>query len=71
MPRWWRPSGDARVPLLTASVAVDEFERLAPRLAQGADGPVLDGLVEVASWGRPKDVRGMRERLVAKYGAAG
>jgi hypothetical protein len=27
---------DARVPLLTASVAVDEFERLAPRLAQGA-----------------------------------
>jgi hypothetical protein len=32
---------------------------------------VLDGLVEVASWGRPKEVRGLRERLVAKYGAPG
>lgn len=62
---------DARVPLLTAAVVVEEFERLAPRLAEGADAPVLDGLVEVASWGRPRDVRGLRERLVARYGAAG
>ena len=62
---------EARVPLVTAAVVVEEFERLSPRLADGADGPVLDGLVEVASWGRPKDVRGLRERLVAKYGAAG
>ena len=36
---------DARVPLVTASVVVDEFDRLAPRLADGAEGPVLDGLV--------------------------
>ena len=62
---------EARVPLVTAAVVVEEFERLAPRLADGADGPVLAGLVEVASWGRPKDVRGLRERLVAKYGAHG
>ncbi len=62
---------EARVPLVTAAVVVEEFERLAPRLADGAEGPVLGGLVDVASWGRPKDVRGLRDRLVAKYGAAG
>jgi hypothetical protein len=62
---------EARVPLVTASVVVDELERLSPRLVDGAEGPVLAGLVEVASWGRPKDVRGLRERLVARYGAAG
>ncbi len=62
---------EARVPLVTAAVVVEEFERLAPRLADGAEGPVLGGLVDVASWGRPKDVRGIRDRLVAKYGAAG
>ena len=62
---------EARVPLVTAAVAVEEFDRLAPRLAVGAEGPVLAGLVDVASWGRPKDVRGIRERLVAKYGAVG
>ncbi|TPG19159.1 HNH endonuclease signature motif containing protein [Pedococcus bigeumensis] len=61
----------ARVPLVTAAVVVEEFERLGPRLAEGAEGPVLDGLIDVASWGRPKDVRGLRDRLVAKYGAAG
>jgi hypothetical protein len=61
----------ARVPLVTAAVVVEEFERLAPRLAEGADGPVMAGLVEVASWGRAKDVRGLRERLVARFGAAG
>ena len=62
---------EARVPLVTAAVVVDEFERLAPRLADGAGVPVLDGLIDVASWGRPKDVRGIRDRLVAKYGATG
>ena len=62
---------ETRVPLVTAAVVVDEFERLSPRLAQGAEGPVLDGLIDVASWGRPKDVRGLRDRLVAKYGALG
>ncbi|MEO6411356.1 MAG: DUF222 domain-containing protein [Pedococcus sp.] len=62
---------DARVPLVTAAVVVEEFERLIPRLADGAEGPVLDGLIDVASWGRPKDVRGIRDRLVATYGAAG
>lgn len=62
---------EARVPLVTAATVVEEFQRLAPRLAEGADGAVMDGLVEVASWGRPKDVRGIRERLVAKYGASG
>ena len=62
---------EARVPLVTAVVVVEEFDRLAPRLAPGADGPVMGGLVDVASWGRPKDVRGLRERLVAKHGAAG
>ena len=62
---------EARVPLVTAAVVVEEFDRLAPRLADGAEGPVLAGLVDVASWGRPKDVRGIRERLVAKYGATG
>lgn len=62
---------DARVPLVTAATVVEELDRLAPRLAEGAEGPVLAGLVHVASWGRPKDVRGIRERLVAKYGAVG
>ena len=62
---------EARVPLLTATVVLDEFERLSPRLASGAAGPVLDGLIDVASWGRPKDVRGLRDRLVARYGALG
>jgi hypothetical protein len=62
---------EARVPLVTAAVVIEEFERLAPRLADGAEGPVLAALVEVASWGRPRDVRGIRERLVARYGAAG
>ena len=62
---------EARVPLVTAAVVVEELERLSPRLAQGAEGPVLDGLIDVASWGRPRDVRGIRDRLVAKYGATG
>lgn len=62
---------EARVPLTTATVVVEEFERLSHRLAPGAESPVIDGLVEVASWGRPKDVRGIRERLVARYGADG
>ncbi len=59
------------MPLVTAAVVVEEFERLAPRLAEGAEGPVLEWLVDVASWGRPKDVRGLRDRLVARYGAHG
>ena len=62
---------EVRVPLVTATVVVDEFERLSPRLVDGAAGPVLDGLIAVASWGRPKDVRGIRDRLVARYGALG
>lgn len=62
---------EARVPLLTAVVVVEEFERLAHRLAPGAEGPVMEAFVEVASWGRPKDVRGIRQRLIAKYGADG
>ena len=62
---------ETRVPLVAAAVVVDEFERLGPRLADGAEGPVLEGLIDVASWGRPKDVRGIRDRLVAKYGALG
>jgi hypothetical protein len=62
---------EARVPLVTAAVVVEEFERLGPRLAEGAEGPALDGLIDVASWGRPKDVRGIRERLVVRYGATG
>ncbi|SDP22747.1 protein of unknown function [Pedococcus dokdonensis] len=60
-----------RVPLVTAQVVVEELDRLAPRLADGAEPAVLAGLVEVASWGRPKDVRGLRERLVARYGQPG
>jgi hypothetical protein len=61
----------ARVPLVTAATVVEELERLGPRLADGAEGPVLTGLVEVASWGRAKDVRGIRHRLIARYGAVG
>jgi hypothetical protein len=34
-----------RVPLVTAAVVVDEFERLAPRLAERAEVPVMAGWV--------------------------
>jgi hypothetical protein len=62
---------DARVPVASAAVVVEEFERIGFRLRPEYKEPVLAGLVEVAAVGGPRDIRGIRKQLVAKYGFDG
>jgi len=62
---------DARVPVGSAAVVVDEFERIEHRLRPEFKEPVLEGLVEVAVAGGPRDIRGIRKQLVARYGFDG
>lgn len=62
---------EARVPVSGAAVVVDEYERIAHRLRPEYKEPVLEGMVEVAAVGGPRDVRGIRKQLVARYGFDG
>src|SRR5512136_2917828 len=59
----------ARVSCRDAAVVLDEFARIAPRLAEGAEGPVLAGFVAVAEEHDVAKVRRLRQAMLARWGA--
>jgi hypothetical protein len=54
-----------------AAVVVDAFARLRLRLHPLAHEPVLEALTELAGSHGPREVRGIRRHLVARYGGEG
>ncbi|GAB3440822.1 hypothetical protein GCM10027517_15900 [Phycicoccus ginsengisoli] len=62
---------EARVPVAHAACVVEEYERIGHRLHPAAQGPVMETLVGVAEEGTRRDIRGVRRRLVARYGHEG
>lgn len=61
----------ARVPVGNAACVVEEFERLRHRLHPEAHEPALEALVALAQTGRRRDIRAVRQHLVARYGHHG
>ncbi len=61
----------ARVSVPTGVCVVDEYRKIRPRLADGADEPVIDGMLAMGAAEGPAGVRRLRAALVARYGAAG
>lgn len=61
--------GDCPVP--SAAVVMQEMDRMRHRLRPEAVPTVMSGLVHLAEVGRPCDVRKLRPRLLADYGAPG
>jgi uncharacterized protein DUF222 len=61
----------ARVPVGNAACVVEEFERIRHRLHAEAQAPVMDCLVSLAESGGRRDIRAVRQRLVARYGNDG
>jgi hypothetical protein len=60
-----------RCGVANAAVVIAELERLRPRLLPEAVPTVLHGLVQLAEGGRPSDIRKLRPRLLADFGAVG
>lgn len=60
-----------RVGLPNAVEVLREFGRLEPRLVPEAAPTVLTGFVQVASEGEPRDIRELRQRIIARYGRQG
>ena len=59
----------ARVSVPTAVCVVDQYRKLRPRLAMGADAPVIEGMLAMGAAEGPPGVRRLRTALVARYGA--
>jgi hypothetical protein len=59
------------LPVASAAVVVTEADRLRPLLADGAEEPVLAGLVEMARLHGPRGCRMVRPALLARHGAEG
>jgi hypothetical protein len=57
-----------RVGVRNASVALDEMDKLKSRLCPEAVATVWDGFIKVAAECGPKEIRALRERLIAAYG---
>jgi hypothetical protein len=55
----------------SAAVVMKEIDRLRQRLRPEAVPTVMAGLVHLAETSRPSDIRKLRPRLIAEYGAAG
>jgi hypothetical protein len=60
-----------RIPVRSAAVVIAEAERLRPRLADGAEGPVLEGLIAMAEQDGPRGCRRLRPALLARHGLDG
>lgn len=61
----------ARVPVANAACVVEEFERLRHRLHPDAQEPALDCLVSLAEEGGRREIRAVRQQLVARFGHDG
>ncbi|HEX8970271.1 DUF222 domain-containing protein, partial [Oryzihumus sp.] len=57
-----------RVGVRGAAVALAELARLGPRLTREAVPTVWAGFLDVAEQSGPREVRGLRERIIATYG---
>ncbi|MGZ4773905.1 MAG: DUF222 domain-containing protein, partial [Oryzihumus sp.] len=57
-----------RVGVRCAAVALAEMAKLGPRLTPAALPTVWEGFLQVAESGGPREVRGLRERIIATYG---
>lgn len=62
---------EGRVPVVNAACVVEEYERIGHRLHPDAQEPVMDCLVGLAETGCSRDIRRVRQQLIAKYGCAG
>ncbi len=60
-----------RLPVRSAAVVVAEADRLRPLLVEGAESPVVEGLIDMAEHHGPRGCRMVRPALLAKYGRDG
>ncbi|WP_185746103.1 DUF222 domain-containing protein [Oryzihumus leptocrescens] len=60
-----------RVGVRCAAVALTEMHKLGPRLTPAALPTVWEGFLQVAGEAGPREVRGLRERIIATYGRQG
>jgi hypothetical protein len=60
-----------RVGVRNAAVCVREMDRMTPRLFADAVPTVWDALIQLGSQFGPREIRAVRPRLVAEYGADG
>ena len=58
----------ARVGVINASVVLAEMDKLRPRLREEAREAVLDGFIAIATEHGPREVRALRDALIATYG---
>jgi Domain of unknown function (DUF222) len=61
----------ARVPIANAACVVEEYERFGHLMHPLAQVPAMEALVEAAEQGGRRDVRAIRNRVVARYGREG
>ena len=61
----------ARVPVCNAAVALGEMDKLLPRLTPACAETVLAGFVAIAELDGPREIRGLRPQLIARYGRLG
>ena len=57
-----------RVGVRNAAVALAEMDKLGPRLTPEAVPTVWSGFLRVAAEAGPREIRGLRERIIATYG---
>ncbi|HEX8972528.1 MAG TPA: hypothetical protein VF825_13300, partial [Oryzihumus sp.] len=57
-----------RVGVRGAAAALAELARLGPRLTPEALPTVWEGFLQVAEESGPREIRGLRERIIATYG---
>lgn len=60
-----------RIAVRTAAAVMAEAEKLRPMLADGAEGPVVQGLIAMAQEHGPQGCRMVRPRLLAQFGGEG
>ena len=61
----------ARVPVGNAAVALGEMDKLLPRLTPACAETVLAGFVAIAETDGPREIRGLRTRVIAQFGRLG
>jgi len=61
----------ARVGVRNAAVALAEMDKLRPRLRDEAVEAVWAGFIEIATDHGPREIRALRDRLIATYGQQG
>jgi hypothetical protein len=62
---------DARVPVRNAAVALVEIDKLRPRLCPEAIPTVWAGFIQIATDFGPREIRSLRDKLIATYGREG